>query len=108
MQSRQIEESQTQSIINRKNFTKAIGSNSVRLRSHSDTDFVIEISRKREIIIHPTLKKKVSFTEYQQTVVVEISPCYKTNQSKGMIYIREFNTTDIEEYSEQLKNILTC
>ena len=94
-------------MVSGKNFTQAIGNNSVRWRSHSDSDFVIEISREREIIILPTLTK-LSFPEYQQTAEADIAPSYTINQSKSMIYFWEYNTVDFGEYNQQLKNILTC
>ena len=46
---------------------------------------------------------ELNFPEYQQTAAVEISASYKMNQSKGMIYIQKYNTTDFTEYREQLK-----
>ena len=45
----------------------------------------------------------MNFLQHHQTIKVEIYLSYNLKQSKGMIYIQEYNTTDITDYSEQIK-----
>ena len=70
-----------------KHFTQAIGNKPVTLNL---SNFLATIT-------------ELNFPEYQQIVPAEISASYKMNQSKGMIYIQKYNTTDFTEYREQLK-----
>ena len=60
--------------------------------SSSDSQFIIEISRESESNVLSIIEE-LNFPEYQQKVELQISPSYKTNQSKDMSYNQEYNTT---------------
>ena len=43
------------------------------------------------------------FSTLQQRVEVEIIACDKINQSKGLIYIHDYDIPDIDDYASELK-----
>ena len=50
----------------------------------------------------PTITSLCS-PQCQESVEVEMFACDKTNQSQGMINIHDYNISDIEDYSRELK-----
>ena len=90
-----------QSTVNGKVLYPSDQKNPVIIRSSSDSELIIEISRESEINILPTITE-LNFLKYKQTVNVENSPSDKINRTKSIKYIKEYNVTDFIEYNEQL------
>ena len=72
------------------------------MRSNKGSEFVIEISNKKESKIPPTLKS-LCFPQYLERVEVEIFSYDKINQSKGLIYIQDYKNLDIDDFGRELK-----
>ena len=85
-----------------KSFTQEIRSKPAIIRSNNESEFVIEISNEKQNRILPTIKPLCS-PQFQERIEVEIFACNKINQSQGLIYIHDYNTPDIEDYSSELK-----
>ena len=61
---------------------------------------MIEVSNEKERKTLPTTKSLCS-SQFQEKVEVEIFACDKINQSKGLIYIRNYNIPDIDDYGSE-------
>ena len=85
-----------------KSFTKEIGNKLAIVRSNHESKFVIEISNEKESKIPPTLTSPCS-TQFQERVEVETFACDKINESKGLIYIHNYNIPYIEEHGSKQK-----
>ena len=68
------------------------------IRSNNESEFVIEISKEKESKILPSIKSLCS-TQLQKIIEVEIFVCNKINQSKGQIFIHDYNIPDLDDYS---------
>ena len=85
-----------------KKFTQEIGSKPATIRSNNESDFVIEISNKKESENLPTITSLCS-PQFQERVEVGIFACDKINQSHGLIYFNDYNIPEIEDYDSELK-----
>ena len=83
-------------------FTQDLGGEPSLTRSDSESEFVIEISNEKEPENLPTIKSNC-YPQYNERVEVEIFACDKINQSKGLIYIHDYNTPDIDDHASELK-----
>ena len=63
---------------------------------------VIEISNENKSKFLSTITA-LCFSQYQERVEVEEFVCNKVNQSKGLIYIQDFNILDIDDYDSERK-----
>ena len=66
------------------------------MKTNDESEFFIEISNEKKSKILPTLKS-LNFPQYEERVEVEIFAGNKINQSKGLIYIHNYNIPDTDD-----------
>ena len=77
-----------------KSFTQEICCKPATIRSNNESEIVIEISNEK--INLPTITSLCS-PQFHERVDIETFACNKINQSKGLVYIRDYNIPDIED-----------
>ena len=101
MQNGYRKEKKIQPVAIENSFIQEIGSKHATIRWNNESEFVIEISNEKESKILPTIKSLCS-PQFQERVEVEVFACDKINQSKGLIYIHDYNISEIDEYGSEL------
>ena len=89
-----------------KSFTQEIGRKPVTIRWSNESEFVIETSNEIKNEILPTIAS-LCFSQYNERVEVEKFARDKINQSKGLIYIHNYNIPHVDDYSSEVKKSTT-
>jgi len=79
-------------------FTQELCTKPRTIRSKSESEFIIEVNNEAQSKTILSIKKL-------NNVDVQITECTNINQSKGLVYIYDYNVpdSDFEEYSTDLK-----
>ena len=81
-----------------KNFTREIGSKPATIRSNNETEFFIY---EKESKIRPTLTSLCS-PQFEEGIEVEKFACNKINKMQGLVYIHDYNISDIADCGSEL------